>query len=46
MSNICAGIGHRQMEILDKQVVLRREMNQFYCDYFANIEKSGYFFVA
>ncbi len=38
MSNICAGIGRGQMQVLDKHVALRREMNQFYTDYFKNIE--------
>jgi dTDP-4-amino-4,6-dideoxygalactose transaminase len=30
MSNICAGIGRGQMQILDKHVILRREMHNFY----------------
>lgn len=34
MSNICAGIGRGQMEVLDKHVALRREMHNFYIDYF------------
>lgn len=34
MSNICAGIGRGQMEILDKHVELRRNMHQFYVDFF------------
>jgi len=38
MSNICAGIGRGQMEVLDKHVNFRRGMNQFYKDYFANID--------
>jgi dTDP-4-amino-4,6-dideoxygalactose transaminase len=38
MSNICAGIGRGQMEILDKHVSLRREMHRFYKDLFAEIE--------
>jgi dTDP-4-amino-4,6-dideoxygalactose transaminase len=38
MSNICAGIGRGQMGVLDKHVALRRKMNQFYCDYFSNID--------
>ncbi|PIF31385.1 dTDP-4-amino-4,6-dideoxygalactose transaminase [Flavobacterium sp. 9] len=38
MSNICAGIGRGQMEVLDSHVLLRRKMNQFYADYFANID--------
>jgi dTDP-4-amino-4,6-dideoxygalactose transaminase len=38
MSNICAGIGRGQMQVLDSHVNLRRDMNQFYWDYFKNIE--------
>lgn len=38
MSNICAGIGRGQMEVLDDHIALRRNMNQFYKDYFKNIE--------
>lgn len=38
MSNICAGIGRGQMEVLDKHVALRREMHNFYVDYFKDIE--------
>jgi len=34
LSNISAGIGRGQMEVLDKHVGLRREMNQFYKDVF------------
>lgn len=30
MSNICAGIGRGQMEVLDKHVLLRRNMHDFY----------------
>lgn len=37
MSNICAGIGRGQMEVLDKHVALRREMNAFYIDLFKDI---------
>ncbi|WP_411766117.1 DegT/DnrJ/EryC1/StrS family aminotransferase [Winogradskyella sp. A3E31] len=37
MSNISAGIGRGQMEVLDKHVRLRREMNTFYKTLFANI---------
>lgn len=51
MSNICAGIGRGQMEVLDAHVALRRENNQFYTDLFkANkgvtvfIEKSAFLF--
>ena len=39
MSNICAGIGRGQMEILDKHVSLRREMHSFYNTIFKNIEE-------
>ncbi len=38
MSNICAGIGRGQMEILDSHVDKRREMHQFYTTVFANHE--------
>lgn len=38
MSNICAGIGRGQMQVLDKHVALRRKMNDFYVDYFKNSE--------
>lgn len=38
MSNICAGIGRGQMEVLDYHVNLRREMHQFYLDFFKNIQ--------
>ena len=34
MSNICAGIGRGQMEVLDHHVELRREMNLFYKEIF------------
>jgi dTDP-4-amino-4,6-dideoxygalactose transaminase len=34
LSNISAGIGRGQMEVLDQHVSLRREMNQFYKDIF------------
>ena len=34
MSNICAGIGRGQMEVLDNHVVLRRKMHDFYVDLF------------
>ncbi len=37
LSNICAGIGRGQMEILDKHVSLRRSMNAFYQDIFESI---------
>lgn len=38
MSNICAGIGRGQMEVLDAHVGLRREMNAFYVKLFADIK--------
>ncbi len=38
MSNICAGIGRGQMEVLDDHVKARREMNSFYKEYFSKIE--------
>ena len=37
LSNICAGIGRGQMEVLAKHIELRREMHQFYIDLFKNI---------
>ena len=38
LSNICAGIGRGQMEVLDAHVALRREMNLFYKDIFKKTE--------
>jgi len=38
MSNICAGIGRGQMEVLDERVQARRSMQQFYTELFAGIE--------
>lgn len=38
MSNICAGIGRGQMEVLDAHVLLRRKANAFYSNYFSTIE--------
>lgn len=38
LSNISAGIGRGQMEVLDKHITLRREMHEFYKNYFADIE--------
>lgn len=38
MSNICAGIGRGQMEVLDKHVALRRQMHDFYIDKFKDVE--------
>jgi dTDP-4-amino-4,6-dideoxygalactose transaminase len=37
MSNICAGIGRGQMEVLDKHIALRRAMHAFYVGIFKNI---------
>ncbi len=37
MSNICAGIGRGQMEVLDAHVAKRREMNHFYKQLFESI---------
>jgi dTDP-4-amino-4,6-dideoxygalactose transaminase len=37
MSNICAGIGRGQMEVLDKHVSLRRDMHAFYVHLFQAI---------
>lgn len=37
LSNISAGIGRGQMEVLDKHIALRRNMNSFYQDLFKNI---------
>lgn len=37
MSNICAGIGRGQMEVLDAHVSLRRKMHDFYVSYFSKI---------
>lgn len=37
MSNICAGIGRGQMEVLDAHIKLRRQMHKFYLDYFIDI---------
>ncbi|MEN2489809.1 aminotransferase class I/II-fold pyridoxal phosphate-dependent enzyme [Flavobacterium sp. B11] len=38
MSNICAGIGRGQMEVLDKHIGLRRKMHDFYVNYFNDID--------
>ena len=38
LSNICAGIGRGQMEILEKHINLRREMNRFYVDFFKDVD--------
>ena len=38
LSNISAGIGRGQMEVLDEHVGLRRDMNAFYQDLFKNVQ--------
>ncbi|MBK5214494.1 MAG: aminotransferase class I/II-fold pyridoxal phosphate-dependent enzyme [Flavobacteriaceae bacterium] len=35
LSNVCAGIGRGQMEVLDAHIALRRKMNVFYKNLFA-----------
>jgi dTDP-4-amino-4,6-dideoxygalactose transaminase len=37
LSNICAGIGRGQMEVLDSRVQARRMMHDFYVDLFKEI---------
>ena len=39
MSNIVAGIGRGQMEVLDKHVELRRKNNEFYRELFADFDE-------
>ena len=38
MSNILAGIGRGQMEVLDKHICLRRKNNQFYQELFKDVD--------
>ena len=38
LSNICAGIGRGQMQVIDNRVEARRKMHQFYMNYFKNID--------
>ncbi len=38
MSNICAGIGRGQMEVLENHITKRREMHLFYSNIFSNNE--------
>ncbi|MBB1194903.1 pyridoxal phosphate-dependent aminotransferase [Flavobacterium sp. SOK18b] len=45
MSNICAGIGRGQMEVLDDHVAMRRKMNDFYVDLFCDIAEVSVFTV-
>jgi dTDP-4-amino-4,6-dideoxygalactose transaminase len=46
MSNICAGIGRGQMEVLDGHVTLRRKMHAFYVDLFKDIPSVTVFTVS
>jgi len=39
LSNICAGIGRGQMEVLGKHINLRRQMHEFYVDLFKNVKE-------
>lgn len=39
LSNVSAGIGRGQMEVLDKHIALRRKMNSFYKELFNEIEE-------
>jgi dTDP-4-amino-4,6-dideoxygalactose transaminase len=45
MSNISAGIGRGQMEVLDAHVVLRRQIHEFYLDVFKDIKGVSVFSV-
>ena len=38
MSNICAGIGRGQMEVLEERIAARRRMHDFYADIFKDFE--------
>jgi dTDP-4-amino-4,6-dideoxygalactose transaminase len=38
LSNICAGIGRGQMQVLDKHINLRRAMNEFYREQLSGID--------
>ncbi len=38
LSNICAGIGRGQMEVLNEHIIQRRAMHDFYISYFKEIE--------
>lgn len=38
LSNICAGIGRGQMEVLGKHIAARRDMHAFYTECFRNID--------
>lgn len=43
LSNICAGIGRGQMEVLEKHIHLRRQMHDFYVDFFKEIKEVSVF---
>jgi dTDP-4-amino-4,6-dideoxygalactose transaminase len=43
MSNICAGIGRGQMEVLDEHVAKRRSMHEFYVELFQENEAISVF---
>ncbi len=43
LSNVCAGIGRGQLEVLDKHVGLRRGMNNFYKEFFSDYKGIGVF---
>ena len=45
LSNICAGIGRGQMEVLDEHLQLRRAMHSFYINLFKNIDEVSVFSV-
>ena len=38
MSNICAGIGRGQMEVLEERILQRRKNHEFYVDLFQDLE--------
>lgn len=38
LSNICAGIGRGQMEVLDEHIQLRTAMHHFYTNFFTSVE--------
>ena len=43
MSNVCAGIGRGQMEVLETHIALRRKMHDFYVDLFQDIQGGAVF---
>ena len=43
LSNICAGIGRGQMEVLSDRIQQRRAVNEFYKDVFSNIDAVNLF---